>query len=155
MRTVTIKVHAADFAAEMAGMRRWLDENRFEPWKFTVNRYEDIFSIGVEFKEYAEAEMFKSRFNAGKDRPEQDTLPLLQDELQWSLCFSDDDFGATGETMAQACRWRLVVGEIRTKAVEFGSASAKETMHVVAQIWDRMAADLEQRLARNPHAATA
>jgi hypothetical protein len=34
-------------------------------------------------------------------------------------------------------------------------ASARETMRVVAQIWDRMAEDLEQRLAQNPHAATA
>jgi hypothetical protein len=155
MRTVIVKMHAAELAAEMAAMRRWLDENRFEPWKFTVKRYEEIVSIGIEFKQYTEAKMFEARFNTGKVQPEQGALPLLQDEFQWSLCFYDSGYGATRETMAQACRWRLVAGEIRTKADELNVASARETMRVVAQIWDRMAEDLEQRLAQNPHAATA
>lgn len=52
------------------------------------------------------------------------------------------------ETMEQVGWWRLVAEEIRTEADGFASESARETMRIVAQTWDRMADELEQRLAR-------
>jgi hypothetical protein len=50
------------------------------------------------------------------------------------------------ETMEQVCWWRLKAEEVRTEADGFASDPAKETMHTVAQTWDRMAQDLERRL---------
>jgi hypothetical protein len=51
--------------------------------------------------------------------------------------------------MAQACWWRLVAEEIRTEADNFGSEAARETMEMAARSWEQMAAELEDRLARN------
>jgi hypothetical protein len=48
--------------------------------------------------------------------------------------------------MEQVCWWRLKAEEVRTEADGFASDPAKETMHTVAQTWDRMAQDLERRL---------
>ncbi|MGA8759004.1 MAG: hypothetical protein WB611_22365 [Stellaceae bacterium] len=36
--------------------------------------------------------------------------------------------------------------EIRTEAEDFSTASAKETLQAVAQVWDQMAENLEKRL---------
>ncbi|HUC70525.1 MAG TPA: hypothetical protein VMS01_04975 [Stellaceae bacterium] len=47
------------------------------------------------------------------------------------------------------CRWRLTAEEIRAEADEFASEAARETMAQVAMSYDRMAEDLEKRLA-NP-----
>lgn|SRR2546423_799387 len=45
MQIITIRVRARDLSAEMAAMRKWLDEHRCEPSNFTFRRYEDIISI--------------------------------------------------------------------------------------------------------------
>jgi hypothetical protein len=51
--------------------------------------------------------------------------------------------------MAQACRWRLLVEEIRMEADNFNSESAKETMEMAAKGWEQLAEELERRLARS------
>ena len=40
------------------------------------------------------------------------------------------------ETMSQACRRRLKAEKVRKNADGFSSASAKETMLLVAEVWD-------------------
>jgi hypothetical protein len=54
------------------------------------------------------------------------------------------------ETMAYVCRRRLIAEEIRTEAEGFGSTSAKETMRVAAESWDRMAESIERLLSGAP-----
>ena len=38
MKSVTVRVLAADLAREMVVMRRWLDRNRYEPMRFDCNQ---------------------------------------------------------------------------------------------------------------------
>ena len=149
MRTVVTRVPAADLAGELAAMRRWLDKNRIEPIKFTCNRYETIVAVCVEFNKDAQAEAFRSRFDDQKRRRPHDEL-LLSD-YRWAFDFHTNGAARTmpRETMAQACWWRLTAEEVRAEADGFNSASAKATMLVVAETWDRMAEELERRLARN------
>ena len=42
----------------------------------------------------------------------------------------------------------LTAEEVRAEADGFNSASARATMRIVAETWDRMAEDLERRLTR-------
>jgi hypothetical protein len=75
---------------------------------------------------------------------------LLLRKYRWALEFPGDAPGKTksSETMAQVCWWRLMAEEVRVEADGFRSSSAKATMRIVAQTWDRMAEDLERRLTR-------
>jgi hypothetical protein len=52
------------------------------------------------------------------------------------------------ETMAEVCWWRLMAEEVRTRAEDFSSPSAKTTMFNVAAAWDRMADDLARQSER-------
>jgi hypothetical protein len=52
------------------------------------------------------------------------------------------------ETMSQACRWRLKAEKVRKNADGFSSASAKETMLFVAEVWDWLADNVERRLGK-------
>ncbi len=146
MRTVVIRMHRADFSTEMAEMRAWLDEHHYEPSKFLCDVREDMSVIRVEFKHPREAEAFKARF----------LLPDITEYGEKSHASGprEDEFipenwapEASGpESMLQACRWRIVAEEIRTKAECCSTRSAQETMHLVADVWDRMAETLERRL---------
>jgi hypothetical protein len=88
MRTITIRVPAADLGAEMAAMRKWLDDRPCEPSRFTSRRHGTVLSVCVEFNKDHNCEAFKAHF------------------------------------------------EIQRQAN--------------VETWDRMAEDLEQRLAENP-----
>ena len=59
MQIVTIRVRARDLSAEMAAMRKWLDEHRCEPSNFTFRRYEDIISIYAVFQKDADGKAFR------------------------------------------------------------------------------------------------
>jgi hypothetical protein len=63
MRTVTIRVRAAEFAERMTAMRIWLDDHRFEPSTFKCSQDGDEVAIEVAFKVAVEAEAFWARFN--------------------------------------------------------------------------------------------
>lgn len=149
MRTVVIRVPAADLANELAAMRKWLDKNGIEPLKFISNRYGNIVGIYLEFSKETQAEAFRARFGDEKRRRQYDEL--LHGDYRWALDFRGS--GATQtrhrETMAQACWWRLRAEEVRAKADGVRSVSAQATLRTVAEAWDRMAEDLERRLARS------
>jgi hypothetical protein len=65
MRNITIRVRAVDFAEQMAAMRVWLDEQRFEPFRFTYSEDGNDILIDVSFKAAVEAAAFSARFNGG------------------------------------------------------------------------------------------
>jgi hypothetical protein len=65
MRTAKIRVHASDFAERMTVMRIWLDEHRFEPFRFKYSEDDSDVLIEVDFKVAAEAAAFLARFNGG------------------------------------------------------------------------------------------
>ena len=57
------------------------------------------------------------------------------------------------ETMSQAGRWRLKAEKVRKNPDGFSSASAKETMLFVAEVWDWLADNVERRLGKEPNAS--
>jgi hypothetical protein len=148
MRTVLTRVPAAELAGELAEMRRWLDKNGIEPVKFTCNRYGNIVGVCLDFSKEWQAEAFRSRFDDEKGRRRHDEL--LLNDYRWVLDFPGNTpaSGESGEMMARACWWRLTAEEVRAEADGFNSASAKATMRMVAETWDRLAEEFERRLAR-------
>ena len=145
MRTIMVRVRSADFSAQMAGMRKWLDEHRYEAARFRSGRYAEFVAISVDFNSDAHAEAFEARF-AGKHHPPEPDAPLLA----WPvLPNSERDQVVITDTMAQVCWWRLMAEEVRAEADGFACTSAKETMVIVAQIWDSMAENLERWLAEH------
>ena len=74
MQTVAIRLRARDLSAEMAAMRKWLDEHRCEPANFTFRRFGDIISIYTVFDKDADSEAFKARFAGQTQRQEPDTV---------------------------------------------------------------------------------
>ena len=146
MGTATITLCGAEFVQTMSEMRAWLDQQHLEPLTFTYNQDREIIVISVDFQEDHHAEAFRSRF-AGRQR---EVAPLLSTQKQVNRAALDRvPMPEARGTMAEACWWRLVAEEIRTEADNFGSESAKETMEIAARGWERLAEELEQRLARN------
>jgi hypothetical protein len=91
----------------------------------------DTVLVKVEFTKGRDADAFKSCFDPNDSYIVNPTRRGLQ------------------ETMDQVCWWRLMAEETRTQGDQFASADAKETMAQVAMSYDRLADDLERRLA-NP-----
>jgi hypothetical protein len=74
MHTIAIRVRAVDLSAEMAAMRKWLDEHRCEPSNFTFRRFGNIISIYIVFDKDADGEAFKARFHGRPQGPEPDSI---------------------------------------------------------------------------------
>ena len=64
MQMIAIRVRPRDLSAEMAAMRKWLDERRCDPSNFTFRRSGSIISIYVAFGKDADGEAFKARFRS-------------------------------------------------------------------------------------------
>ena len=82
MQTIAIRVRARDLSAEMAAMRKWLDEHRCEPSNFTFRRSGDIISIYTVFDKDADVEAFKARFGGQTQRPEPDSVAADLERLR-------------------------------------------------------------------------
>jgi hypothetical protein len=63
MRTVKVRLHAADISREMAVMRQWLDRNGYEPRKFNWDQDRDTVVLSIEFTVDAAADAFARRFD--------------------------------------------------------------------------------------------
>ena len=63
MRTIKIRVPPADLAAEMAAMRKWLDERTCEPSRFISRCYGKVLTVCVEFNKDRDGEAFKAHFD--------------------------------------------------------------------------------------------
>jgi hypothetical protein len=64
MRSVTIRLRAAEFSATMTAMREWLDANRYEPTMYKYYRYEHTLLVTVDFAAEMAAEAFATRLTA-------------------------------------------------------------------------------------------
>jgi hypothetical protein len=64
MRSVTVRVLAADLAREMVAMRSWLDRNRYEPSRFDCNQNGRQIILSVDFTTDAAAEAFAQCFDS-------------------------------------------------------------------------------------------
>ena len=63
MRTVTVRVDAADLSRQMAAMREWLDRHRYEPTRFACDQDGNAVVVSVEFSNEREGEAFASHFD--------------------------------------------------------------------------------------------
>jgi hypothetical protein len=145
MATVLIRVPAGELSEKMAGMREWLNERRYEPSKFTCDRYGSIFAVCVDFSNDGEAEAFKDRFSP----PEvTSSSSILVNGSRIPLA------RPTPETMEQVSWWRLMAEEVRTDADEMSCTSAKEMMDSVSATYDRLAENLERQLTNRSDEVT-
>ena len=86
MRTVTVRVHAADLSSQMAAMRDWLDHHCYAPTRFVYDQTDNALVISVEFPNDLEGEAFARRFDGQEPRQslpgdllcEEAAPPLLQ-----------------------------------------------------------------------------
>ena len=69
MRTIIIRLTGADLAAEMASMRTWLDERRYQPSKFMCAQEGADTIIRADFNDDGEAQAFKGRFDSEYREP--------------------------------------------------------------------------------------
>jgi hypothetical protein len=120
---------AASLSSEMTNMRLWLDAHHSSPSRFHYDLLPDSVVVQVEFSGEDDADAFKQRFDSAQNDPHSAKATPRR------------------ETMEQVCWWRLTAEEIRSEADEFRSQSARETMSQIALSYDRMAEDLEKRLA--------
>ena len=127
-------------------MRAWLDDNGYEPARFTCERYGEMTVICLDFASDAQAEAFSELFDAWSFTPQPPARAAAQEQYP-----NSDSWGprlGEAETMLQVCRWRIMAEEIRAEADGFSTATAQETMRAVAETWDLMAENLERRLAQ-------
>jgi hypothetical protein len=69
MRAVEIRLPPRELSTEMAAMRIWLDEHRFEPSSFACRDSDYGVLVCLEFKIARQAEEFASRFGGRADGP--------------------------------------------------------------------------------------
>jgi hypothetical protein len=120
---------ASSLSAEMTSMRLWLDSRRCSPSRFHYDLHPETVVVQVEFGSDQEAEAFKHQFDPAQNGVRRPMAPRRP------------------QTMEQACWWRLTAEEIRAEADGFSSHSARATMSQIARSYDRLAEDLEKRLA--------
>jgi hypothetical protein len=138
MRTIILSMPCdIEFSRQMSGMRLWFEARGYSPSRFSYDVQTETTILKVEFSKDAEAEAFKRRFGGMEGG------------------FIKPDGQQTRETMEQVCWWRLTAEEIRAEADEFTSVSARGTMVCVALTYERMAEDLERRLANSPNRRSA
>ena len=63
MRSVTVRLNAAEFSAAMTTIGEWLDTNRYEPTRYKYDHHEDAVLVTVDFPTEVAAEAFAVRFN--------------------------------------------------------------------------------------------
>ena len=63
MRSVTVRIRAAEFSATMTAIGEWLDANRYEPTRYKYNHDEDAVVVTVDFSAGVAAKAFATRFD--------------------------------------------------------------------------------------------
>jgi len=140
VNTIVVRVYAADLSTEMSKMRDWLNKHGCEPTRFDCRQCGTSFELNLDFSKDEEGRAFRNHF-CGREVVSQS--PLLGNVI------ADAMEAPQPETMTRARWWRLMAEEIRTDADQFASDSAKDTMAQVASTYDRMAENLERRLANH------
>ena len=62
MRSVTIRIPAAEFCCTMAAIAEWLDVNGYEPTRYKYNHSEDAVLVTVDFPSALAADAFAMSF---------------------------------------------------------------------------------------------
>ena len=63
MRSVTVRIRAAEFSATMTAIGEWLDANRYEATRYKYDHNEDTVLVTVDFPAEVAAEAFTMRFD--------------------------------------------------------------------------------------------
>ena len=63
MRSVTVRLNAADFSAAMTTIGEWLEANRHEPTRYKYDHHEDAVVVTVDISTQMAAEAFAARFD--------------------------------------------------------------------------------------------
>jgi hypothetical protein len=70
MSAVEIRLNQSELSREMAAMRVWLDEHRFEAFRFSCHDNDDGMLVFLEFKLAHQARAFAERFGGRADDEE-------------------------------------------------------------------------------------
>ena len=63
MRSVRVRLRAAEFSATMRAIGEWLDANRYLPTRYKYDHNEDAVLVTVDFAAEVAAEAFATRFD--------------------------------------------------------------------------------------------
>ena len=63
MRSVTVRLNAAEFSAAMNTIAEWLEANRYEPTRYKYDHDPDAIHVTVDFSTAMAAEAFAARFD--------------------------------------------------------------------------------------------
>ena len=75
MRSVTIRLRAAEFSASMTAIGQWLEANRYEPIRYKYDPNEHAVLVTVDFGTGLAAEAFATRFDGVHHSSRQSTSP--------------------------------------------------------------------------------
>ena len=75
MRSVTVRIRAAEFSDTMRAIGDWLDVNRYEPTRYKYDHNADAVLVTVDFPADLAAEAFAMRFDGVHHSSPQSTLP--------------------------------------------------------------------------------
>jgi hypothetical protein len=62
MRSVTVRIRAAEFSATMTAMGEWLNANRYSPTRYRYDHDEEAVFVTVDFPADVAARAFAMRF---------------------------------------------------------------------------------------------
>jgi hypothetical protein len=82
MRSVTVRIRAAEFSARMTAIGEWLEANRYKPTRYKYDHDEDAVLVTVDFPTAAAAQAFAMRFD-GVDRLS--LQPASPESPRWSV----------------------------------------------------------------------
>jgi hypothetical protein len=63
MRSVTVRIRAAEFSATMIVIGEWLEANRYEPTRYKYDHTDDAVLVTVDFPAVVAADAFAMRFD--------------------------------------------------------------------------------------------
>jgi hypothetical protein len=67
MRSITVRIRAAEFSATMTAIAEWVNANRYRPARYIYDHDEDAVLVTVDFPAEVAAKAFATRFE-GVDR---------------------------------------------------------------------------------------
>jgi len=63
MRSITVRICAAEFSSTMTAIAEWLDANRYKPTRYKYDHDEDAVLVTVDFPAAVAADAFAMRFD--------------------------------------------------------------------------------------------
>jgi hypothetical protein len=75
MRSITVRIRAAEFSATISAIGEWLDANRYEPTRYKYDHDEDAVLVTVDFPAEVAARAFAMRFDGVYRLPLRATSP--------------------------------------------------------------------------------